>query len=488
MLKTIVVALSYFLGLSAQAAGMGYDDARLLLSRTGFSPTQAEIRRYAALSRGQAVDKLLASVQTVATTAAPEWATQPIERVRRKELSEEEKKAYQEQQIQRGLELRAWWYREMLDTASPLTEHMTLFWHNHFVSSQQKVKSPQWMYRQNVLLRQYALGNFGALLHAVAKDPAMLVYLDNASNRRGQPNENFAREVMELFTLGMGNYSERDVREAARAFTGWSLDKDSGDFRFYPGAHDKDDKTVLGRTGNFDGDAVLDILLAQPQTAEFIVDKLWREFISSTPDPLTVKRWAKLFRDGNYEIAPLLRAMFTSDAFYVPANRATLIKSPVELMVGTLRQFSITHVDTRLLVLAGRQLGQDIFAPPNVKGWPGGEDWINSSTLLARKQVLERVFRAEEMPMQPRIARMEFGRGSGRMMSLMAKPAAPAMQFDAARFYRDFPGNTTQQRADIARLVLGGPPSQASTVNFAQPTAPYAYIQELVSDPLYQLK
>lgn len=488
MLKVVFIAFSYLLCIDAYSAGMGYDDARLLLSRSGFSPTQTEVLSYAALSRVQAVDKLLASAQTTAATSPPDWVTEPIERVRPKDLSEEEKKAYREQQVQRGLALRAWWYREMLDTRSPLTEHMTLFWHNHFVSSQQKVKSPQLLYRQNVLLRQYALGNFGTLLHAVAKDPAMLLYLDNATNRRGHPNENFAREVMELFTLGMGNYTEQDVREAARAFTGWSLNRDSGEFRFYPGMHDSGEKTVLGRSGNLDGDAVLDILLAQPQTSEFIVQKLWREFISATPDRAEVKRWAKIFRERNYEIAPVLRAMFISDAFYAPANRAALIKSPVELMVGTLRQFSMSDADTRLLVLAGRQLGQDIFAPPNVKGWPGGEDWINSTTLLARKQVLERIFRGEEMPTQPRLARMEFGRGGGRLMALMTKPADTAMRFDAARFYRDFPGTPAQQRADIARLVLGGAPSQVIGEDAAQPKAAYAYLQALVSDPLYQLK
>jgi uncharacterized protein (DUF1800 family) len=227
----------------------------------------------------------------------------------------------------------------MLATRSPLTERMTLFWHNHFVSSQQKVRYTRLMYEQNVLLRRHAVGNFGELLHAVSKDPAMVIYLDSASNRKGKPNENFAREVMELFTLGEGNYSEQDIKEAARAFTGWSVDPDSGEFMFRRPAHDDGVKTVLGRSGNFDGDAVLDILLAQPQTAEFIVSKLWREFVSPAPDAMEVKRIARMFRDNRYNIKVALRALLTADAFYAPQNRAVLIKSPVELIVGTLRQF-----------------------------------------------------------------------------------------------------------------------------------------------------
>lgn len=321
---------------AAHAAGMGYDDAKHLLSRTGFSPTEAEVETYAALSRTQAVDRLLAETGTVARTPPPGWVDEPRLRLNRlKDLSDAEKQALLKQEIQRGIALRGWWYREMLTTPSPLTERMTLFWHNHFVSSQQKVKVAQLMYRQNVLLRSQALGNFGTLLHAAARDPAMVIYLDSASNRRGRPNENFAREVMELFTLGVGHYTEQDVKEAARAFTGWSLDRESGEFRFYRFLHDNGEKTVLGRSGDLGGDDVLDILLEQPATAEFIVAKLWREFVSPDPDPKEVAHLAGMFRANDYEIKPLLRALFLSDAFYAKENRAMLVKSPAELLVGT---------------------------------------------------------------------------------------------------------------------------------------------------------
>jgi uncharacterized protein (DUF1800 family) len=398
---------------------------------------------------------------------------------RLKDLSDEEKKALLKQEIQRGISLRGWWYQEMLATPSPLTERMTLFWHNHFVSSQQKVKLAQPMYRQNVLLRRHALGNFGTLLHDIAKDPAMIIYLDSASNRRGQPNENFAREVMELFTLGVGHYGEQDVRDAARAFTGWSLDRATGEFRFYRFLHDGGEKTVLGRNGNLDGDDVLDILLEQPATAGFVVTKLWREFVSPEPDSAEVKRLAAVFRASRYEVKPVLRALFLSDAFYAKDNRAALIKSPVELLVGTARLFGIEGLDSRLFALAGRQLGQDLFGPPNVKGWPGGEDWINSTTLLGRKQVMARVFRAEEMPGTSAAA--DSGRGA-QMVRRVDRAAAP-MVFDADRFFDAFSGNEQARRAQVEKLVLAMPATQP----FAN-GGRLEFVRHLALDPAYQLK
>ena len=461
---------------------MGYDDARHLLARSGFAPTVAEVQIYAKLTRAQAVDKLLNETRSAAQTPAPSWVNEPPTSLRDiKQLSDEARKQLQRQQIERGVELRGWWYQEMLATPTPLTERMTLFWHNHFVSSQQKVKSAQLMYRQHVLLRRQALGNFGELLHAVSKDPAMIVYLDNATNRRGHPNENFAREVMELFTLGVGHYTEQDIKEVARAFTGWSLDRATGEFRFYPLLHDAGPKTVLGRSGDFDGDAVLDILLAQPQTAELISTKLWREFVSPNADAKEVKRLAAIFREARYEMKPLLRALFTSDAFYAPANRARLIKSPVDLLVGTLRQFGIKGVDTRLLVFSGRQLNQDLFGPPNVKGWPGGEDWINSTTLLARKQFMERIFRMEEMPIDRRTLRNEMGASAAREMAGQAMVAN--LRFDAPTFFDAFKGGEEQRRTSVERLVLAGPASHKPAA-----TERIEFIRQLVLDSAYQLK
>jgi uncharacterized protein (DUF1800 family) len=368
---------------------------------------------------------------------------------------------------------------------------MTLFWHNHFVSSQQKVRSPQLMYRQNALLRRHALGSFRDMLHAVARDPAMVIYLDSANNRKGSPNENFAREVMELFTLGEGNYTEADVKEAARAFTGWSIDIDTGEFLFRPAAHDDGVKTVLGRTGALQGDAVLDILLEQPQTGEFVAAKLWREFVSRNPDPAEVKRVGRVFRDSGYDIRAALRAVLVSDAFYAPQNRAALIKSPVDLVVGTLRQFGFKTGEVMPFVFTANQLGQSLFAPPNVKGWPGGEAWINSTTLLGRKAFLERLFRVEEARMmagamgamgaverdtdQPKgAARLASGRE--RFLRAMME-----IEFDSNRWLAQFRDGDPSA---LPRVVLAMTPA-AST---APAGAGIDLIRQLTQDPAYQLK
>jgi uncharacterized protein (DUF1800 family) len=360
---------------------------------------------------------------------------------------------------------------------------MTLFWHNHFVSSQQKVRSPQLMYRQNALLRRHSLGNFGEMLHAVARDPAMVIYLDSASNRKGQPNENFAREVMELFTVGEGHYGESDVKEAARAFTGWGIDPDRGEFVFRRLAHDDGVKNVLGRSGKFNGDAVLDILLAQPRTAEHIAAKLWREFVSPEPDPAAVGRVAKAFRESGYGIAPALRALLTSDEFYEPRHRAVLIKSPVELVVGTLRQFSFTTGETLPFVLSTAQLGQNLLAPPNVKGWPGGEAWINSTTLLARKAFLDRLFRVDEArammaaggAMEPPKVAERMTDGRQRFLRSLLD-----VQFDGGKWLAQFEDRPLLlRRVVLAVAPVQEPPAELHGLDL---------IRHLVQDPVYQLK
>jgi uncharacterized protein (DUF1800 family) len=479
----------------AGAAPLGPDDARHLLNRTSFAAAPADIEAFAALTREQAADRLLSWTRASTVTPPPEWTAEPFESRRRfQRMSAEDRKLAVREMFQKSFELQSWWLTEMLVTPAPLTEKMTLFWHNHFTSSQQKVRSPQLMHRQNALLRRHALGNFGELLHAVARDPAMVVYLDSASNRKGRPNENFAREVMELFTLGEGHYTERDIKEAARAFTGWSIDPDSGEFLFRRPAHDDGAKTVLGRTGNFDGDAVLDILLAQPQTAEHIAAKLWREFVSPQPDPAEVRRVGRVFRESRYDIRAALRALLISDAFYAPANRAALIKSPVDLVVGTLRQFQFTTGDVLPFVFASSQLGQALFVPPNVKGWPGGDAWINSSTLLARKAFLERLFRVDELaPMmaaamdgstgggmsegmeQPRgIARIDEGRS--RFMRAMME-----IRFDGGRWLAQF---KEAGPAGVQRVLLATAPVQAPSPGLQG----MELIRQLTQDPVYQLK
>jgi uncharacterized protein (DUF1800 family) len=488
-----LVLLALVLPIAAHAA-MGPDDARHLLNRAGFGSTPREIAAYAPLTRPEAVDRLLAGTPKSAATPAPAWVKEPITPPRAlRNASQEERQAFQAQELRRGVDLRTWWIAEMLGTPSPLTERMTLFWHNHFVSSQQKVRYTRLLYEQNVLLRRHATGSFGDLLHAVAKDPAMILYLDSASNRKGKPNENFAREVMELFTLGEGRYTEQDVREAARAFTGWSLDLDTGEFVFRKMLHDDGPKTVLGRSGSYDGDAVLDLLLAQPGTAEFVVAKLWREFVSPVPETAAVQRIAARFRGARYDVRVALREVFLSPAFWAPENRGALIKSPVDLVVGTLRALDFHVGDPLPLALVVAGLGQNLFSPPNVKGWPGGEAWINSSTLLARKQFAERIFRAEEMP---RVAMTEMNRRGGDADLARVRGfgktgeagrerfvrALYEIQFDPQRWLGQFGGAVSP--ADMAQALLARDPVNALPMDASARET----IQRIALDPAYQLK
>ena len=472
---------------AAHAAPMGAEEARHLLVRTGFAASPADIDFFAQLTRSQAVERVLASARTEPKTRPPAELDEWTPRSQIRALPEQERREWLRRTIQQGQELRGWWLNEMLVTSSPFTERMTLFWHNHFVSSLQKVRPTRLMYRQNLLLRRHALGHFGALLHAVSRDPAMIIYLDNASNRKGSPNENFAREVMELFTLGEGHYSERDIKEAARAFTGWGIDGETGAFAFRPAAHDDGVKTVLGRSGPFDGGDILDILLAQPQTAELIVHKLWQEFVSPVPDRREVTRIADEFRRSRYDIGMAMRLLLTADAFYAPENRASLVKSPIDLIVGTLRQFQIEVTDPFPFVVIARQLGQDLMAPPNVKGWPGGEAWINAATLLARKQILERLFRVSERAPAMAAAAAMGGAGAqqGNAMQAVVRSRFQRAMAEVRFDEREWTARSgTDDQEALMRLLL--PAKSAHPIDPAQDRL--ALIRQVALDPVYQLK
>jgi uncharacterized protein (DUF1800 family) len=379
----------------------------------------------------------------------------------------------------------------MLVTDQPLVERMALFWHNHFTSGLQKVRFAPAMYRQNVLFRRHALGNFATLLREIARDPAMLLYLDGAQNRASQPNENFARELLELFTLGEGHYAEADIKAAARAFTGWGLDRETGAFRFYPGAHDRNAKTFLGRTGDLDGGDILDVLLAQPRTAEFLVAKLWREFVSLKPNDGEIKRLAGVLRGANYELRPLLKAMFASQAFRESASRGSLIKSPVELIVGTVRVLGLPVPEKTRLVRAMQAMGQVPFEPPNVKGWPGGEAWISTNTLLMRQQILRRIVEATSVAsaddgpdggmMQP--GTMKPGRRTDRMEP-DPRPVEGRSLRGAGMSARLGPSLSGVDVPTLTRALLPLPPLSPLPAN----AGPGEAVATLLLDPVYQLK
>jgi len=283
----------------------------------------------------------------------------------------------------------AWVYRMML-TPNPLLEKATLLWHGHFATGAEKVQDAKLMWNQNELIRSHALGDFADLTQAIAQDPAMLIYLDSAINRKAHPNENFARELMELFCLGEGNYTEQDVQELARCFTGWEIK--SQKFRKNRYQHDSGEKAVLGESGTFDGEDAVEIVLQQPSLEMFLARKWYRFFIADEPAPSDelLRPLAKAFREKDLQIAPALKMLLSSNLFFSKHAMGQKIKSPVELVIGTLRAFKAT-ANSELIADGLFKIGQGLFYPPNVKGWEGGRTWINSSTLLGRANLFSRV-------------------------------------------------------------------------------------------------
>lgn len=463
--------------MSQTLLAMTQEEARHLLSRTGFGGDYVEIEQLSKLSFIQAVDQLLAKVNSKVEIEPPSWLSEPIsfDRKRMKNASQEERMKRRQEMRKKGFEVKGWWYAEMVNTDSPLTEKMTLFWHNHFTSSMQKVKFPVLLYRQNELFRQHALGNFKDLTHAITRDPAMLGYLDNFKSSKQSPNENFARELLELFTLGEGNYTEQDIKEASRAFTGWSIDRDTGGFRFYKRRHDYGEKVFLGKRGNMDGNDIVEIIFQQPEVANFLVNKLWLEFVSETPNQIEVKRLADIFRKNNYEMKPLMRELFVSKDFRDSENYGTLIKSPVEYLVGTLRLFDIPVQDGRLVAFAGASLGQNLFDPPNVKGWAGGRDWITSSSLLSRKQIIERMFRENSKATDKQLDR------KFRLPKMMRE----GMQKVNLRPYLEKFIASYDQKEIINTLLVEDP---IDSVIASKRNLNVDDVLALMSDPIYQLK
>ena len=282
--------------------------------------------------------------------------------------------------------IKKWWLYRMSHTPRPLEEKMTLFWHGHFATANYKVDKPRWMWQQNETLRTHALGNFRTLLSAVSRDPAMLLWLDGGENRKGKPNENYGRELLELFTLGVGGgYSEADVKECARAFTGWQIDRDANVFKFNPDQHDDGVKTFLGQTGAFNGDDILDIVVKHPSTAHFVCSKLFKFFVHETPSAADIKPLTQAYFASGYDIRAVVTALLTSPSFYSDAALHSKIKSPTEYIVTSLRTLDAPFSATNNNLLgSGRTMGQELFNPPNVKGWNGGKTWMNTMTLITR--------------------------------------------------------------------------------------------------------
>ncbi|TMI64738.1 MAG: DUF1800 domain-containing protein [Bacteroidetes bacterium] len=319
-------------------------------------------------------------------------------RQQKKEMDEDQRKQVQQKNRQGVRNLNMFWMHEMVNTGAQLREKLGFFWHGHFACRNLNV-----FYQQGLLdiIRRNALGSFRTMLHEVSKSAAMLNFLNNQQNRKDHPNENFAREVMELFTLGRGNYTEEDIKEAARSFTGWSSNV-KGEYVFRRFQHDFGSKTFLGKTGNLTGEEVLDHLLAQKQTARFITQKMYKFFVNDTPDQKNIEWLADRFYKNDYDIGKLCEDIFTSDWFYDDKNIGVKIKSPVELLTGIQRMLPMTLENEESLMLLQRVLGQLLFYPPNVAGWPGGKAWIDSSTLMMRMRIPQMLNDQDEMNVKPK--------------------------------------------------------------------------------------
>jgi uncharacterized protein (DUF1800 family) len=344
-----------------------------LLRRAGFGATTAELDRYAAMTTTAAAQSLLDYAQTSNTTL--EAALPAIDLGGGRGAAA-------------VAAIEAWWLQRMVQTARPLEEKMVLFWHGLLTSGLDKA-GPAQLYAQNELFRKMALANFDDLLKAVSKDPAMMIYLDTETNRKGKPNENYARELMELFTTGIGHYTEDDVRESARAFTGWTLTgspqrRFTTDSVFVARLHDSGPKTFMGKTGNFTGDDIVEMLVPLRATAERLSTRLFSFFAYPNPEREIVAHLADTFQSKRYNVGAVVQEIFGLDAFYSDSAYRALVKSPAELVAQSLKA---TGADARSFTAAAAAMapmGQVLFYPPNVAGWPGGTSWINSSTLLSR--------------------------------------------------------------------------------------------------------
>jgi uncharacterized protein (DUF1800 family) len=321
---------------------------------------------------------------------------------------------------------------------SMLREKMTLFWHGHFAC---RIRQPLLTQIQNNVIRENALGKFSDLLLAISKDPGMLQFLNNQQNKKNSPNENFAREVMELFTLGRGNYSEKDIKEAARAFTGWGANP-KGEFVFRTNQHDDGQKTFQGKTGNFKGEDILNIILQNPKASTFICTKIYRYFVNENVDNQIVESMAKRFRSKDYDIKDLMEYTFKSDWFYLPENIGTRIKSPVELLVGLQRNFGINFQQKQPILFIQKALGQILFYPPNVAGWSGGKNWIDSSTLMTRMKLPELIFKDSEITFNPK------DEGDVNTENLRKKIKQMQANIDWGAFQNNFPTDKPQELLD----------------------------------------
>jgi uncharacterized protein (DUF1800 family) len=452
---------------------LGDRAAAHLLRRAGFGGTPDQVRRYGAMTARDAVASLLTAAPASSIAPPPEFddldgsvsmSTDPLQR-----------KAMRQKDRREGRDaivaLQLWWLNRMLTEPAPLQEKMTLYFHGHFTSRATPMY-PWITYNQNALFRRYALGNLRDLAVEVSKDAAMLLYLNGAQSVAAHPNENYARELMELFTLGVDNYSEQDVRESARAWTGWNVNRRTDTVTFDAALHDSGVKTFLGRTGNFTGDDIIAIIFAQPQCARFFAVSLLNWFVYNDPEPQLVDHVAALLRRHDFELTPVLQTILASNLFYSPRAYRALVKSPVEFVVGTYNALGLPAIDDLALASLG-QMGQRLFYPPNVAGWPGGKNWLTSGTMIARQNFLTRLLGSQTLA------------GSSWLQGLPVASTTAAHQLAQTLLQGDAAPEALFELESYLSGAGSAAPASLSVENYDQRVRGAAYLA--MATPAYQL-
>ncbi len=465
------------------AQEMSLADARHLAQRTGFGATPDELLALTGLQRADAVQAMVDNLSTEPTLPMPSWVDAPAPRFwSRRSLPQEQQRQFDQQRDQEMTQLRQWWVNNLLQSDSPQTERLVLFWHDHFATSYDGVgRRSIAMAKQNRLFRTMGTGSYRDLLKAIIRDPAMLTYLDNQSSRVGKPNENLARELLELFTMGEGHYDEATVKEAARALTGYGVSETKNlSFRFYGYKHDQEEKTLFGVAGNHNGDDLIDLILKQDATAEHLVKKLWHAYVSdSQPNQQFVQTVSKAFRQSDYNLTHLYRSVLSSEAFWHTDNRLSLIKSPATLLIGAARSLDYPKRHWSQLPALHALLGMEFFSPPNVAGWQEGAAFVAPGRLLNRQLALDALMSVPNdsgqegdsgnMMMATDTGGMTSGMKNGMKNNLMSsvgmQDGTPALSVKlAGHFYRGAPqyqvklhaaDKSVLWRSDVRALRVG---------------------------------
>ncbi len=456
-----------------------FNQIKHLYSRAGFGIHYKELEKIADQPINKIVDRLFKDSEKVEPIDSVENF---IPKKEYKDLSPEEKRQIQIKGRDNTRDLNVAFIKRFSESDAVLREKMTLFWHGHFAC--RNPQNPMPLQELNNIQRKHALGNFKTLLTKVSQSRAMLAFLNNQQNRKGKPNENFARELMELFTLGRGNYTEQDIKESARAFTGWMFNRE-GQFEFRPFVHDDGKKVFFGKTGNFNGDDIIDMILEKKQTAYFISEELYKFFVNDTPNPKHVQELGDYFYSKKYDIESLMRKMFTADWFYQPENMGNKIKSPIEFIAALNKQFFIDYEQKATLMKFQQALGQVLFYPPNVSGWNGGRSFIDSSSLMLRLKIPstilnDGIIELEGKPDPDDEAFIAMQKKQSKQVAQRVKA-----NVDWAKFVENIPKSIN--KTDLAAFLLQPNLQKITLDNISNTDDLKTRVVQIVSTPEYQL-